>query len=32
MWVRSLGGEDHLEEGIAIQSGILAWRIHRGPW
>ena len=28
-WVRSLGGEDPLEEGMAIHSRILAWRI---PW
>ena len=28
-WVRSLGPEDPLEEGIATHSGILAWRI---PW
>ena len=27
--VRSLGQEDPLEEGMAIHSGILAWRI---PW
>ena len=27
--VRSLGREDPLEEGMAIHSGILAWRI---PW
>ena len=27
--VRSLGGEDPLEEGMAIHSSILAWRI---PW
>ena len=27
--VRSLGGEDLLEEGMATHSGILAWRI---PW
>ena len=27
--VRSLGGEDTLEEGIATHSSILAWRI---PW
>ena len=27
--VRSLGGENPLEKGIAIQSSILAWRI---PW
>ena len=26
-WVRSLGQEDALEEGIAIHSSILAWRI-----
>ena len=29
MQVRSLGREDPLEEGIAIHSGILAWRIPR---
>ena len=29
MWVRSLGWEDSLEEGIATHSSILAWRI---PW
>ena len=28
-WVRSLGWEDPLEEGLAIHSSILAWRI---PW
>ena len=28
-WVRSLGGEDTLEEGMATHSSILAWRI---PW
>ena len=28
-WVRSLGQEDPLEKGKAIQSSILAWRI---PW
>ena len=28
-WVRSLGPEDPLEEGIATHSGILAWRIPR---
>ena len=28
-WVRSLGWEDPLEEGMATHSGILAWRI---PW
>ena len=26
-WVRSLGQEDPLEEGMAINSSILAWRI-----
>ena len=26
-WVQSLGGEDPLEEGMAIHSSILAWRI-----
>ena len=26
-WVRSLGQEDPLEEGMATHSGILAWRI-----
>ena len=29
MWVRFLGQEDPLEEGIATDSDILAWRI---PW
>ena len=29
MWVRSLGREDALEEGMAAHSSILAWRI---PW
>ena len=28
-WVRSLGWEDPLEEGMAAHSNILAWRI---PW
>ena len=28
-WVRSLGQEDSLEEGVANRSSILAWRI---PW
>ena len=28
-WGRSLGGEDPLEEGMAIHSGILAWKIPR---
>ena len=29
MWVRSLGQEDTLEEGMATHSSILAWRIPR---
>ena len=29
MWLRSLGQEDPLEEGMAVHSSILAWRI---PW
>ena len=28
-WVQSLGWEDHLENGMATHSSILAWRI---PW
>ena len=28
-WVRSLGGEDPLEKGMATHSSILGWRI---PW
>ena len=28
-WVRSLGWEDPLEEGVATHSSILAWRIPR---
>ena len=34
MWVWSLGWEDPLEEGIATNSSILAWRIpmDRGAW
>ena len=34
MWVQSLGWEDPLEEGMAIPSNILAWRIpmDRGVW
>ena len=28
-WVRSVGWEDPLEEGMATHSSILAWRI---PW
>ena len=33
-WVRSLGWEDPLEEGMATHFGILAWRIpmDRGIW
>ena len=33
-WVRSLGWEDPLEDGMAIHSSILAWRIplDRGAW
>ena len=33
-WVGSLGWEDLLEEGMAIHSSILAWRIpmDRGAW
>ena len=33
-WVRSLGWEDPLEEGMATHSSILAWRIPmgRGAW
>ena len=29
MWIRSLGGEDLLEEEMTNQSSILAWKI---PW
>ena len=34
IWVLSLGWEDTLEEGMAIHSSILAWRIRidRGAW
>jgi len=34
IWVRSLGGEDPLGEGMATHSSILAWRIpmERGAW
>jgi len=37
MWVRSLGQEDPLEEGMAVYSSILSWRIpislvDRGVW
>ena len=33
-WVRSLGWEDTLEEGMATHFSILAWRIpkDRGVW
>ena len=33
-WVRSLGWEDPLEEGMATHSSILAWRLpmDRGAW
>ena len=33
-WVRSLGWEDPLEEGMATQSSIFAWRVpmDRGAW
>ena len=33
-WVRSLGWENPLEEGMATHSSILAWRIpmDRGAW
>ena len=33
-WVRSLGGEDPLEEGVATHSRVLAWRIPMdgGAW
>ena len=33
-WVRSMGWEDPLEEGMATLSSILAWRIpmDRGAW
>ena len=33
-WVRSLGWEDPLEEGIATHSSVLAWSIAmaRGAW
>ena len=39
MWVRSLGWEDPLQEGIATHSSFLAWKIPRqrslagySPW
>ena len=33
-WVRSLGWEDPLEEGMATHSSTVAWRIpmDKGPW
>ena len=33
-WIRSLGWEDPMEEGMATHSSILAWRIpmDRGAW
>ena len=33
-WVRSMSWEDHLEQGMATHSSILAWRISmdRGAW
>ena len=38
-WVRSLGLEDAMEEGMATHSSILAWKSHRqgslvgySPW
>ena len=33
-WIRSLGGDDPMEEGMATHSSILAWRIFmdRGAW
>ena len=33
-WVRSLGWEDPLEEGMATHSSILSWRVpmDRGAW
>ena len=32
MQVRSLGGKDALEEGMAAHSSILAWRMDQGAW
>ena len=34
MWIQSLGPEDPLEEGMAIHSNNLSWRIpmDRGTW
>ena len=33
-WIRSLGWEDPLEEGMATYSSILTWRnpMYRGAW
>ena len=33
-WVKSLGWEDPLEEGLATHSSILAWRtpMDKGAW
>ena len=33
-WVRSLGWENPLQDGMAVHSSILAWRIpvNRGAW
>ena len=33
-WIRSLGREDPLEEGVATHCSILSWRIpvDRGAW
>ena len=33
-WIRSLGWEDPLEEGMATHSSVLAWRspMDRGAW
>ena len=34
IWVRSLGWDDSLKEGMATDSSIIAWRIpmDRGAW
>ena len=33
-WVQSPGWEDHMQEGMATHSSILAWRVpsNRGTW
>ena len=31
-WVRSLGQEDSLEQGMATHSSIHAWRMDGGAW